>query len=155
MKLIKKLIPEDAACATHVSFDSVQPTTITIHWTGPYPGQSPEMVRDWWIESKGKASAHVIIKDDIVLQCWELDQIAWHAGCTAGNTTSIGIEVVPENTEGKFSDKSITTLKEYLATIPNLPLVRHFDWTGKDCPKYYCDNAKWKELLQQLGKDKL
>lgn len=155
MKLIKKLIPEDAACATHESFGSAQPTTITIHWTGPYPGQSPEMVRDWWIKSKGKASAHVIIKDDIVLQCWELDQIAWHAGCAAGNSTSIGIEVIPENTEGKFSDKSIATLKEYLAMIPDLPLVRHFDWTGKDCPKYYCDNAKWKELLKQLGKDKM
>lgn len=155
MKLIKKLIPEDAACATHESFGSTQPTTITIHWTGPYPGQSPEMVRDWWIKSKGKASAHVIIKNDTVLQCWELDQIAWHAGCVAGNTTSIGIEVIPENTEGKFSDKSIATLKEYLATIPDLPLVRHFDWTGKDCPKYYCDSAKWKELLKQLGKDKM
>ena len=155
MKLIKKLIPEDAACATHESFGSTQPTTITVHWTGPYPGQSPEMVRDWWIKSKGKASAHVIIKDDIVLQCWELDQIAWHAGCAAGNTTSIGIEVIPENTEGKFSEKSIATLKEYLATIPDLPLVRHYDWTGKDCPKYYCDNAKWQELLKQLGKDKI
>lgn len=84
------------------------------------------------------------------MQCWPIDKIAWHAGCRAGNITSIGIEVIPKNIEGEFSEKSIKTLKELLKTLPKIPLVRHYDWTGKKCPAYYCDNDKWQELIEKL-----
>ena len=152
MNLIKDFIPENSKCATG---RKLKATTITIHWIGPFPGQTPKIVRDYWLspDCANSASAHFIIKDDTVLQCWPIDVVAYHAGCKAGNHSSIGIEVCPENKEGKFSDKSIATLKELLQTLPNLPLVRHFDWTGKDCPKYYVPNDRWKELLKALGKD--
>lgn len=152
MKLKVDYIPDNLPCDTKAKFSDGQPSVITIHWIGPYPSQTPDIVRNWWIVSKGEASAHFVIKDEDVLQCWPIDKIAWHAGCRAGNYSSIGIEVVPCNIQGRFSEKSIKTLKELLDTLPKLPLVRHFDWTGKDCPRYYCDNNEWKELLEKLGR---
>lgn len=152
MNLKENFIPEGSACDTKALFEDGQPTSITIHWTGPYPGQSPEDVREWWIGSNGEASAHFIVKNDDVLQCWPLDKVAWHAGCKAGNHTSIGIEVIPCNMQGRFSERTIRTLKELLGTLPRLPIVRHYDWTGKDCPSYYTDNAEWKALLEKLGR---
>lgn len=152
MKLKIDYIPDNLPCDTKLHFTGTAPDSITIHWTGPYPGQSPKDVRQWWIDSGGEASAHFIVKDDEVLQCWPIDKIAWHAGCRIGNYTSIGIEVIPCDKEGRFSDKSIMTLKELLNTLPNRPLIRHYDWTGKDCPKFYVDRQKWTELLTVLGR---
>jgi len=152
MQLIKKLIPEGIKCDTKRHFEAGQPDIITIHWIGPYPNQTPDIVRDWWIKSGGEASAHFIIKDDVCMQCWETDKVAWHAGCKAGNYSSIGIEVIPCNKEGEFSEKSIATLKELLNSLPRMTIVRHHDWTGKDCPRYYCDNDRWRELLKKLEK---
>lgn len=152
MKLIKDLIPEGLPCDTKEKFAEGQPSIITIHWIGPYPHQSVHDVRNWWIVSKGEASAHYVVKDDVVLQCWENDKVAWHAGCKSGNYSSIGIEVCPDDHAGKFSDKTIQTLKELLETLPRLPIVRHYDWTKKDCPRYYCDNEKWEQLLKELGR---
>jgi N-acetylmuramoyl-L-alanine amidase CwlA len=152
MQLIKKLLPANLKCDTHEHFAAGQPSVVTIHWVGPYPNQTPDIVRDWWIKSGGEASAHFVIKDDECMQCWETDKVAWHAGCKSGNSVSIGIEVIPCDKEGRFSEKSIATLKELLDSLPYMPVVRHHDWTGKDCPRYYCNSDKWQELLKQLGR---
>ena len=152
MKLVKKFIPDSAKCNSKLHFIDNQPSVITLHWVGPYPGQTPDIVRDYWIKSDGDASAHFIVKDDEVLQCWPLDKIAWHAGCRSGNNTSIGIEVIPQSMKGEFSEKTITALKELLDSLPRMPIVRHFDWTGKACPAYYVDSNKWSELLEKLGR---
>lgn len=155
MELKRDFIPESAACNTKRNFKEV--TGITIHWIGPYPTHTPSGVRKWWIDSKAEPSAHFIVKDKEVLQCWPTNKIAWHAGNQKGNETTIGIEVVPENVEGKFSDESIATLKELVRHIKSelgnqyLGLFRHYDWSGKDCPKYYVDDNKWKQLRETIS----
>lgn len=155
LKLKQDFIPDNAKCSTHNSFDNGHAVGITIHWTGPFPGQTPEQVRQWWIDSKGEASAHFIIKDEEVLQCWPLDRVAWHAGCRPGNYQTIGIEVIPMNKEGEFSAMSINSLNELIKYLNKelgmtAPIVRHFDWTGKRCPEYYCDTNRWKQLLKEI-----
>lgn len=150
MKVIKKHLPDNLPSDTHTYF-TTEPAFITIHWIGPYPGQTPDIVRDHWIASRSEASAHVIIKDDEVMECWPLDKMAYHAGHAIGNKYSIGIELIPEDTKGKFSKKTIETLKEYIKTyLPNKPIVRHYDWSGKLCPAYYCVGNNWTELKEEL-----
>lgn len=154
MEIIQNFIPDTAKCNSGLLFDN-PPSCITIHWIGPYPGQSPEDVRAWWINSGGEASAHFIIKNNKCVQCWPLNRIAYHAGCHEGNYTSIGIEVCPCNVEGEFSDKSIRTLKALIDKLDpdkKMPIVRHYDWTGKKCPQYYVDLDKWKKLIALLGR---
>ena len=151
MKFRINYIPEGSKCDTKRFLDNT--ATGTIHWIGPYPEQTPDQVRKYWIDSNGEASAHFIIKDDECLQCWPISKAAWHAGGPAGNYSSIGIEVIPENKEGRFSDASIETLRELLDKyFKDLPLVRHYDWSSKDCPKYYVDSNNWTDLLEKLGR---
>ena len=151
MELKVNYIPDDAKCNTHHTMDNGKPASITIHWTGPLPDQSPEQVRDYWIKSNGEPSAHFIIKDSKVLQCWPINKAAWHCGCRQGNYSSIGIEVIPEDKEGKFSKLSIKSLRDLIATLPcDLPIVRHYDWSGKECPKYYLDHNRWEQLLEEI-----
>jgi N-acetylmuramoyl-L-alanine amidase len=137
------------------------PTTITIHWTGPYPDQSPDIVRNWWLKGPNgrgiEASAHFIVKDNRIMQCIPLSEVAWHAGPKA-NYTSIGIEVIPANKLGKFSTLSIDTLIYCISTLPKLDLLRHYDWTGKDCPLYYTPLSeggqdRWEQLVSTITEE--
>jgi N-acetylmuramoyl-L-alanine amidase CwlA len=112
-------------------------TSITIHWIGPYPKQSVQEPIRWWVKQKLQASAHFVIKDNMCINCIPIEETAWHSGVAEGNHTSIGIEVVPDDVEGRFSAASIETLKEVLSHLPDVPLLRHYDWTKKDCPRWY------------------
>jgi N-acetylmuramoyl-L-alanine amidase len=152
MYQIKELLPVGSLARPGKKLDTIQ--SITIHWVGPYPGQSVYAPYYWWRDGPdGKgitASAHFIIKDDTCLQAIPINEVAWHCGNALGNNTSIGIEVIPVDTSGKFSVLSIETLKEVLASLPKVPLKRHYDWTGKDCPRYYILDERWDTLRRQL-----
>lgn len=146
------------------------PTSITIHWIGPYPNQQPMDPRAWWLKGPDgqglAASAHYIVKDDKCVQCIPENEVAWHTG-GKGNYSSIGIEVIPMNKMGEFSLDTIETLIKLLKQLPKLELKRHYDWTQKDCPRYYTPiqtltgaegrvenppggEARWEELKAQL-----
>jgi len=144
------------------------PTSITIHWIGPYPNQVPADVIKWWtradLQPAQAASAHYIIKDELCVQCIPEGEVAWHCGCK-GNYTSIGIEVIPVNKIGEFSADTIATLQQLLKHLPQVELKRHYDWTGKDCPRYYTNvtdlftdrqpnppggDERWTELVKEL-----
>jgi N-acetylmuramoyl-L-alanine amidase len=133
-------------------------TSITIHWIGPYPNQSVYTPYYWWrdgTDGQGvTASAHYIVKNKDVLHCVPDDEVAWHCG-SEGNYTSIGIEVVPATNSGMFGADTISTLKALLKTLPDVPLKRHYDWTSKDCPRYYTPlseggSGRWDELVKEL-----
>ena len=145
LRIVEDFLPADCQADTH---KHMKPDSITIHWVGPYPGQSPADVRKYWLNTE--ASAHFIIKDGICMQCWPTDKVAWHCGSKKGNESSIGIEVIPANKEGEFSEASIKTLRELIAHLGINIIYRHFDWSGKDCPAYYTDNARWNSMLQML-----
>lgn len=154
MKIIDDLLPigNDRPGIKLPSYDS-----ITIHWIGPYPYQAVNNPRQWWIESPDAASAHFILKDDTVLRTVPIDEVAYHCGCKAGNYSSIGIEVIPDDRAGEFSELSIQTLKELLRTLRKVELKRHYDWTGKDCPLYYTPlspiadgDMRWLALKERL-----
>ena len=75
------------------------------------------------------------------------------------NSNSISIEVV--NNGGKFSDKEIIYLrklvnwamKKYNVKAKNV--VRHYDASRKQCPKYYSGsdtaNKRWVNLRKKIG----
>jgi len=119
---------------------------IIIHWIGAYPNQKVNDPWDWWengSDGKGiRASAHFIIKDETILQCIPLNEIAWHSGDDR-NYNSIGIEVIPMNMDGEFSKTTIDTLRVLIQYIRDrthlqLKLERHYDGIQKkDCPLFY------------------
>ena len=84
------------------------------------------------------------------MQCWPNDKVAWHCGNKKGNESSIGIEVIPANIDGEFSELSIKTLRELYNHLGLKSIYRHFDWNGKQCPAYYTDKTKWTELCNKI-----
>jgi hypothetical protein len=114
------------------------PTSIYIHWIGPYPNQTPYDVIAWWVKSGNAASAQFVIKDELCVSPIPENEVAWHCG-TRDNYSSIGIECIPMNKAGEFSADTIDTLVALLKHLPKVELRRHFDATGKDCPRFYTD----------------
>ena len=71
------------------------------------------------------------------------------------NNCTIGIELCHRNASGAFSDSTINAAAELAAHLcrqfslnPKAALWRHFDVTGKDCPKYFVANEdKWEQFV--------
>jgi N-acetyl-anhydromuramyl-L-alanine amidase AmpD len=138
---------------------------IMVHWIGPYPNQTPNIVRNWWENGSDKtgvqASAHFVVKDNDVLQTLPMNKVGWHSG-DSRNYHSIGIEVIPMNAQGEFSEASMETLAKLVKDIrieyPDTKIVRHFDGTQKkDCPRWYTPlefdgDKRWTELVRRINR---
>jgi N-acetylmuramoyl-L-alanine amidase len=151
--ITQTFLPKPSPCRPGLILS--KPTSITIHWIGPYPNQTVDIPYNWWLKSGLQASAHYIVKDLKVLQCVPENEVAWHCG-SKGNYTSLGIEVIPMNIAGQFSADTIDTLCQLLQGLPKVELLRHYDWTGKNCPLYYTPlsdggQERWEALVKELN----
>lgn len=153
MKYIKEFLPESHTTNTRKNFKEGKADSITIHWTGPYPEQTVWTIRNWFSRDGGEAAAHFVIKNETCLHLIPVHRTAWHCGNPVGNATSIGIEVIPVNRSGDFSQASKQTLKELLSILPPLPILRHYDWSKKECPKAYVNQENWRRLLLEISPD--
>lgn len=104
------------------------------------------------------ASAHYIIGNDgVVIRCVPENEVAYHA--SKANEYSLGIEVCHPDSTGKYTDLAYKSLIELLADLcsryklePTQAIIRHYDVTGKNCPKYYVENVEaWRQLKQDVG----
>jgi N-acetylmuramoyl-L-alanine amidase CwlA len=97
------------------------------------------------------ASAHVFIDRVKTLVIIPLDEVAYHA--TAANPYSIGVELCIEE-DGSFHPETIRQAIEFGAKLakdytlnPLTDYIRHFDVTGKICPKPWVDDpAAWDDF---------
>lgn len=103
------------------------------------------------------ASSHYIIGNDgVVVRCVPESEVAYHA--SKANNYSIGIEVCHPDNTGKYTDAAYKVLIELLVDLckryklePTQAIIRHYDVTGKDCPRYYVKNPnEWKKLKQDV-----
>src|SRR5690606_40937456 len=87
------------------------------------------------------ASYHIVIDEREAIEVIPLNEVAWHAGdgnrADSGNRTSIGIEIC----ESGNYDVTLNHTIELVATMLYernwgvSRLKRHFDWSGKNCPR--------------------
>lgn len=121
---------------------------------------------------KRYASSHEIIGlDGEVVVCVPKDEVAFHAGAKSykarvhellsgsPNRYLYGIEVCHPDWSGKFSPVTYKTviqraadlLIEFGLTPSKDTIWRHYDVTGKDCPRYYVQNPKaWDQLINDI-----
>lgn len=146
---------------------------IVVHYTG----NNGDTARNNLINASREgrqASAHFFVDEKEVCQSVLVEDIAWHCG-TSGkykhaecrNANSIGVEMcsrmdkdgdyyfLPETVENTAKFVS-DLMKEY--GIPPACVVRHYDVTGKLCPRPYVDEIAWAEfktlvLKYYTGKD--
>lgn len=120
-------------------------TTITIHNTGN-PSSSSAKERDWLTNPSNNrtASYHIVIDDKESIECIPLNEKAWHAGEFNGNKSSIGVEICERN-----YDQSLANAVKLVAQMLKDRgwgidrLRRHWDWSGKVCPRLMYDGGKW------------
>ena len=141
---------------------------VVIHWVAN-PNSSAEANRNYFDGLKiGKkningemiyASAHYIVGiDGEIIACIPENEMAYHA--SSANGTHLGIEVCHKDWEGQFSSPTYEVLVELVADIckryklnPLTDVIRHYDVTGKDCPKYYVShNEAWAQLKNDVNK---
>ena len=98
------------------------------------------------------ASSHYIIGlEGEVVQCIPLNEIAYASNDR--NKDTIAIEVCHPDDTGKYTKESYQSLIKLVAwlcgkyNIKTNQIIRHYDVTGKLCPKYYVEHEdEWKQL---------
>ena len=130
---------------------------IVIHYTGN-PGSTAQNNRDYFEKSTTEVCSHFVIGiDGKIIQCLPLDEMS--AASNQRNNDTVSIEVCHSDESGEFSKKARNSLVEFTAWLCNnfdlseKNIIRHYDITGKICPKYYVDNEeKWNELKKDIKK---
>jgi N-acetylmuramoyl-L-alanine amidase len=134
------------------------PTSITIHSTGN-PSSTAKNEREWLTNPSNTriASWHICIDEREAIEAIPLDEVAFHAGNATGNHTSIGIEICESGNRIKTLENAVNLvaklLKERGWGVDRLR--RHFDWSGKMCPRIMSANnwQGWKEFVERVRKE--
>lgn len=132
---------------------------IVVHYTGN-PGTTARQNHDYFeglAESHvTKASSHFIIglSGEIIL-CVPLDEIAYASN--ERNVDTISIECCIDNEAGKFNEATYDSLVELTAWLVSEydldedDVIRHYDVTGKNCPKYFVEHeSAWEDFKMDV-----
>ena len=132
---------------------------IVIHYTAN-PGTTAQSNRDYFESLKDAgtthASSHFIIGlDGEIIQCIPSTEISYASNDR--NTDTLSIECCHPDETGTFTDATYHSLVELTAwlcrhfEIPADQVIRHYDITGKVCPKYFVENEDaWTQFLQDV-----
>lgn len=105
-------------------------------------------------QSVWTSSQYIVGLNGEVIRCVPDDEMAYAAA--NNNRGVIHIEVCHPDKSGEFTAEAIAALGELVRglmqkySIPAEKVVRHYDLTGKRCPLYYVDNARWARLKQAV-----
>ncbi len=121
---------------------------IVVHYTAN-PGTTAQQNRSYFeglAESRQtKASSHFIIGlSGEIIQCIPLNEIAYASN--ERNADTISIECCIDNDAGKFTTQTYDALVELTAWLIGQydleidDVIRHYDVTGKNCPKYFVEH---------------
>lgn len=101
-------------------------------------------------------SSHFIIGlDGTIIQCIPLDEIAYASNDR--NIDTISIECCHKKKNGAFTDATYQSLIKLTAwlcgeyDLKEEDIIRHYDVTGKNCPKYYVEHEDlWKKFKHEV-----
>lgn len=132
---------------------------VVIHYTAN-PGSTAQQNRNYFENmaktGERKVSSHFIIGlSGEIIMCVPLDEVAYASN--ERNADTISIECCIDNEEGKFDEKtyeSLVALTAWLVGEYDLTLdevIRHYDVTGKNCPKYFVEHeSAWEDFKIDL-----
>ena len=132
---------------------------IAIHYTAN-PGASAQANRDYfenlsWTHET-KVSSHFIVGlEGEVIQCIPSSEMSY--ATNSRNVDTLSIECCHPDESGKFNDatyESVVKLAAWLCVRFGLDqdaVIRHYDVTGKECPKYYVDHPDaWEQMKSDI-----
>lgn len=129
---------------------------VVVHYTGN-PKTTAQNNRDYFDKATTEVCSHFVIGiDGEIIQCLPLDERS--AASNNRNRDTYSIEVCHEDESGKFSDEAYASLVKLTAwlldnaSLDEKAVIRHYDVTGKECPKYFVDNeSAWKKFIKDVG----
>lgn len=136
----------------------VEINNIVIHYVGN-PGTTAQNNRDYFNKTDTDVCSHFVVGlDGEIIQCVPLDEKS--NASNNRNLDTISIEVCHPDDSGKFKDatyQSLVRLTAWLCDNSNLKakdVIRHYDITGKECPKYFVeDTAAWNTFLDDVANE--
>ncbi len=133
---------------------------VVIHYVGN-PGTSAQANRNYFasLAETGDtyASAHFVVGlEGEVIECVPLTEIAYCSN--ERNEDTVSIEVCHPDETGEFSPETVESLVKLTAwlmvtfDLEAEDVIRHYDVTGKICPKYYVEHEPaWEALLTGIA----
>lgn len=134
----------------------MKPTSITIHSTGNSKSTARNE-RGWLTNPSNNRSAswHYVVDDKEVIQAIPDNEVAYHSGTRAGNYSSISIEMCESGDRKKVINQTIELVIFLMNKhkITASKVVRHHDWSGKNCPRIlnYNNWEGWTRFKTQLN----
>ncbi len=132
---------------------------IVVHYTAN-PGSTAQNNRDYFNGLKDshetKVSSHFVIGiDGEIVQCIPSTEVAYASN--SRNDDTLSIECCHQDETGTFTQEtylSLVRLTGWLCQrfgLDSSDVIRHYDVTGKICPKYYVDHPEqWEKFLQDV-----
>ena len=132
---------------------------VVVHYTGN-PGTTAEQNRSYFagLAQSGEtyaSSNFVIGLEGEILECVPLDEVAYAS--SQRNYDTLSIEVCHPDDTGEFTQASydaLAKLVQWLVDTYGLErdqILRHYDVTGKECPRYYVQHPEaWEAFLDDL-----
>lgn len=132
---------------------------VVIHYTAN-PGSTAMQNRNYFEGLRKsrltKASSHFIVGlEGEIVQCVPTDEIAYASNERNGDT--ISIETCHWSEDGAYTEETYRSLVELTAwlckryDLDEEDIIRHYDVTGKICPKYFVDYPKeWKKFKKDV-----
>ena len=108
------------------------------------------------------SAAHIYVDECQAIQIIPLDRCAQACGDRdgSGNRESISIEIcrseAPGNLYYQAMANTIVLVKQLMDQLQIAPdhVVRHYDWTGANCPKRMLKEGLWSVFLRSLFDEK-
>ncbi|MBS4959624.1 MAG: N-acetylmuramoyl-L-alanine amidase [Clostridiales bacterium] len=136
-------------------------TSVTIHSTAN-PNSTAKNERGWLDNpvNTREASWHYCVDDCGVIQAIPEEEEAWHCGKNEGNKRSIGIEICESGDRKKALEEAAKLTAQILLRrgLGIGDIKRHYDWTGKNCPRILMDamyikgQMNWAYFLEEVKK---
>ena len=133
---------------------------IVIHYTAN-PGSTAQNNRDYFEGLKDshetKVSSHFVVGiEGEIVQCIPSSEIAYASN--SRNSDTLSIECCHTDETGEFTEATYTSLVRltgwlcYRFNLTSEDVIRHYDVTGKICPKYYVDHPDaWEQFKADVG----
>ena len=133
---------------------------IVIHYTAN-PGSSAQDNRDYFNglqdSHETKASSNFVVGlDGEIIQCVPTWEVAYASNDR--NYDSVSIEVCHPDETGRFTEESYESLVQLTAwlcvkfDLTADDVIRHYDVTGKNCPKYFVEHEDvWEDFRENVS----
>ena len=169
--VVQDLIPVDGAHRPGLAINPIR--HVVIHYVGNTLSSAKDN-RDYFAtppdspvyDGRGVSSHFIIGLYGEIIQCVPLNEVAYAQGVPADsgrpnhNWDAISIENSHYNDAGEFTsmtEDSLVKLTAFLLESYGLPantdtILRHYDCSGKSCPKDWADNpAKYEAFVQKVA----